>query len=386
MDGDLRRRQKEKRYQERVRQVRRNRIILAASAAAVILIAALAIRSCAGGKSGQQKKTGAAESVRSSSSAAVSTSSSGGSGVTADLTISAAGDCTLGTDENFDPSYSFDTVCRQQGDPSYFFANVRDVFSSDDLSIVNLEGTLTEATQRADKTYAFKGSPEYAKILKDGSIEAVNLANNHSHDYGDQSYEDTISSVENAGITSFGYDRSRVITVNGVKVGLVGTYELKDGIGCKDEMLDQIQSVKKQGADLVIASFHWGTERENYPDDVQKELAHAAVDAGADLVLGHHPHVLQGIETYNGKQIVYSLGNFCFGGNNDPSDKDTMIYRQTFHIINGTVSSDSSYETIPCSISSVSDRNNFQPTVLTGSEKERVQARIDKYSEGLSGS
>jgi poly-gamma-glutamate capsule biosynthesis protein CapA/YwtB (metallophosphatase superfamily) len=376
---------KSRKHQARVRQVRRIKIAMAAGGAAVIFFSAIGIRSCAARRSRNQTDSGATESALASSAQAVSSSSAEGSGVTADLTISAAGDCTLGTDENFDPSTSFDAVYQEKGDPSYFFANVRDIFASDDLSIVNLEGTLTEATQRADKTYAFKGNPEYTQILTDGSIEAVNLANNHSHDYGDQSYEDTINYVEKAGITSFGYNRSQIVTVKGAKVGLVGTYELKDGIGCKDGMIEQIQSVKEQGADLVIASFHWGTERENYPDDVQKELAHAAIDAGADLVLGHHPHVLQGIETYHGKQIVYSLGNFCFGGNNNPSDKDTMIYQQTFHINNGTVSSDP-YETIPCSISSTSDYNDYQPTVLTGSEKERVQERIDKYSEGLSDS
>jgi len=380
---DRRSESRNKKYQERVRQVRKIKIAMTAAAASIVLLAAAGIRSCSGSRYGAKEEDTPSGSATASSSESVLSSSSG-SAVTADLTVSAAGDCTLGTDENFDPSSSFDAVYQSKDDPSYFFAGVRDLFSSDDLTIVNLEGTLTRATQRADKTYAFRGDPEYVRILKEGSIEAVNLANNHSHDYGEQSYEDTIRNVENAGIVSFGYDRSRVITINGVNVGLVGTYELKDGIGCKEGMLEQIRSVRDQGAELVIASFHWGTERENYPDDVQKELAHAAVDAGADLVLGHHPHVLQGIETYHGKQIVYSLGNFCFGGNKNPGDKDTMIYRQTFHIKNGTVSSDP-YETIPCSISSESDHNDYQPAVLTGLEKERVQKRIDNYSEALAG-
>lgn len=307
------------------------------------------------------------------------------------VTISAAGDCTLGTDENFDPSGSFDTVYDSVGDPSYFFSKVRDVFANDDLTIVNLEGTLTDSTDRQDKTYAFKGDPSYTEILTDGSVEAANLANNHSHDYGDESYEDTIENLKEADITSFGYDSSPVIEINGIRIGLVGTYELADGIDCKDDMLQQIKSVRENGASLVIVSFHWGTERADYPDDTQVELAHAAIDAGADLVLGHHPHVLEGIETYHGRKIVYSLGNFCFGGNNNPSDKDTMIYQQTFHIQNGKVSysdsdteEDSDFRILPCSISSSSSRNNFQPVVLTGEEATRVQERIRELSDGLS--
>jgi poly-gamma-glutamate capsule biosynthesis protein CapA/YwtB (metallophosphatase superfamily) len=322
----------------------------------------------------------------SSSSLSASEGQAAGSGFTGEVLISAAGDCTLGTDANFDPSVSFTAMYNAKGDPSYFLGGVKEVFASDDLTIVNLEGTLTESTTRADKTFAFKGDPSYTQILTQGSVEAVNLANNHSHDYGEQSYTDTIRYVEQAGITSFGYDRSAVYTTaSGAKVGLVGTYELADGIGCKDGMLEQIDAVKKQGAELIIASFHWGAEKETTPDSVQRELAHAAIDAGADLVLGHHPHVLQGIETYHGKKIVYSLGNFCFGGNSNPSDKDTMIYQQTFYLDNGAVrdTSEEDIQTIPCRISSVATRNDYRPTILEGEEKTRVQSRIDEYSAGL---
>ena len=200
----------------------------------------------------------------------------------------------------------------------YFFQNVKSIFDADDLTIVNMEGTLTEETARQDKTYAFKGPAEYAQILTSGGVEAANLANNHSHDYGDKSYTDTIETIEAAGIVSFGYDRTAVMDVNGIKVGLVGTYELADGMGCEDEMIANIKAVEEQGAQIVIVSFHWGLERENYPTENQVNLAHSAIDNGADLVLGHHPHVLEGIEVYNGKNIVYSLGNFCFGAKQQP--------------------------------------------------------------------
>ena len=298
------------------------------------------------------------------------------------ITISAAGDCTLGTDENFDQSRSLNAYYDENG-PAYFLQSVKPVFEADDLTIVNMEGTLTESTSRMDKTFAFKGPADYTKILTEGSVEAANLANNHSRDYGEQSYTDTIAALDAAGIVNFGYDRTAVMDVNGVKVGLVGTYELAEGMGCEEEMIANIKAVEHQGAQIVIVSFHWGIERENYPDENQVNLAHSAIDHGADLVLGHHPHVLQGIEVYNGKNIVYSLGNFCFGGNSNPSDKDTMIFQQTFTVQNGELVEDNVTNVIPCSLSSESGRNTYQPTPLEGEDKDRVMAKIEEFSAGL---
>lgn len=299
------------------------------------------------------------------------------------ITVSMVGDCTLGTDVNFDQSTSFDAFYQMKNDPGYFFQNVKDIFTADDLTVTNMEGTLTTSNDRQQKTFAFKGDPSYTEILTRGGVEATNLANNHSHDYGDQSYEDTIQYLEAAGITTFGYDRTAVMDVKGIKVGLIGIYELKDGLGRQQQVIDTIQEVKDQGAQVIIVSFHWGTEKSNIPDDIQKTLAHLAVDQGADLVVGHHPHVLQGIEKYQGKNIVYSLGNFCFGGNKNPSDKDTMIFQQTFTVENGELVEDDVTNIIPCSLSSESGYNNYQPMVLEGSEKERVLQKIEEFSAAL---
>ena len=299
------------------------------------------------------------------------------------ITVSMVGDCTLGTDVNFDQSTSFDAFYQMKNDPGYFFQNVKDIFTADDLTVANMEGTLTTSNDRQQKTFAFKGNPSYTEILTQGGVEATNLANNHSHDYGDQSYEDTIQYLEAAGITTFGYDRTAVMDVKGIKVGLIGIYELKDGLGRQQQVIDTIQEVKDQGAQVIIVSFHWGTEKSNIPDDIQKTLAHLAIDQGADLVVGHHPHVLQGIEKYQGKNIVYSLGNFCFGGNKNPSDKDTMIFQQTFTVENGELVEDDVTNIIPCSLSSESGYNNYQPMVLEGSEKERVLQKIEEFSAAL---
>lgn len=303
---------------------------------------------------------------------------------TVSFTISAVGDCTFGTDENFAYEGSMPAKYDEVGDFNYFFENVKSVFEADDLTIVNFEGTLTDSTTREDKQFAFKADKSYAEILTDGFVEAANLANNHSKDYGEQSYNDTMDALDEAGITNFGYDRVAIKKVKGIKVGLVGTYVLADGLGVKDSMEKNIQDLKDGGAQVIIASFHWGEEKAEYPNDVQVELAHAAIDAGADLVLGHHPHVLQGIEQYKGKNIVYSLGNFCFGGNMYPSDMDTMIFQQTFTLKGGKLQEDNVTNIIPCSISSVEDYNNYQPTPAAGEKETEILNKITQRSQGLS--
>ena len=261
--------------------------------------------------------------------------------------------------------------------------NVKNIFEADNLTIANFEGTLTDSEDREDKQFAFKAPASYADILTAGSVEAVNTANNHSHDYGDQSFDDTLSALDAAGIIHFGYDETAVTEVNGIKVGMVGIYELNDHLGREEQLKQNIEKVKKNGAQLIVVIFHWGNEKEEVPDSNQTTLGHLAIDLGADLVCGHHPHVLQGIEEYKGKNIVYSLGNFCFGGNAYPSDMDTMIFQQTFTIDSNGVKADNVTNIIPCSISSDSDYNNYQPTPASGEEADRILQKIQERSSWI---
>ena len=300
------------------------------------------------------------------------------------ITISAAGDCTFATDVNYAGGPSFVAKYNEVQNPAYFLAGVQSVFANDDLTIVNFEGTLTNLTTRQDKEFAFRGDPEYVQILTSGSVEAVNVANNHSRDYGMQSLEDTRNYLTQAGVTHFGYDQTAIYEVKGVKIGLIGIYVLPDGLGRMQQLQEHIKTVKDAGADITIVNFHWGIEREYYPNDIQKQLAHAAVDNGADLVIGEHPHVLQGIENYKGKKIVYSLGNFCFGGNKNPSDKDTMIFQQTFTLRDGEIQGYDDFKIIPCRLSSVTNVNDYQPTILEGDEAQRVMNKLREISADLS--
>lgn len=301
------------------------------------------------------------------------------------LTLSVVGDCTLGTDETFDYDTSLNAYYENYG-ADYFLQNVKDIFSTDDLTIANFEGTLTDSDEREDKTFAFKAPASYASILTGGSVEAVNTANNHSHDYGDQSFDDTLAALDDAGIVHFGYDETAVMDVKGIKVGLVGIYELYDHLEREQQLKDNIAKVKADGAQLIVVIFHWGNETETVPDSNQTTLGRIAIDEGADLVCGHHPHVLQGIETYKGRNIVYSLGNFCFGGNSSPSDMETMIYQQTFTIDADGVKKDNVTNIIPCSISSAAydGYNNYQPTPAEGDEATRILGKITERSSWIS--
>ena len=295
------------------------------------------------------------------------------------VTVSAVGDCTLGTDESFNTSTSFNAYEAMNG-TSYFFQNVRSILEADDATFANFEGTLTTETARESKEYAFKGDPSYTQILTDGSIDVVTLANNHSSDYGAKSLTDTEEALDAAGIDYCIGDKIAVKEVNGIPTAFIGIYVLNDGMAREEQVKQTIAAAKQQGAKLVIVAFHWGTEKAAEPDETQKSLAHTAIDCGADLVVGHHPHVLQAIEYYKGKYIAYSLGNFCFGGNSAPSDMDTMIFQQTFTIEKGEVQAAAAATVVPCSISSTAGYNDYQPTPTEGDASASVIDRINTMS------
>lgn len=382
---------KSKYYQEK-----RQKLLIAAGIGGFILVFVLILAGIRGCSNYMQAKQTTAQN-------AVSMNASGDSNQTAatdsqetdssdtaisapvSLTLSVVGDCTLGTDETFDYDTSLNAYYENYG-ADYFLQNVRSIFSADDLTIANFEGTLTDSDEREDKTFAFKAPASYASILSGSSVEAVNTANNHSHDYGDQGFDDTLAALDDAGIVHFGYDEIAVMDIKGIKVGMVGIYELYDHLDREQQLKDNIAKVQADGAQLIVVIFHWGNETETVPDSNQTTLGRMAIDLGADLVCGHHPHVLQGIETYKGKNIVYSLGNFCFGGNSSPSDMDTMIYQQTFTIDADGVKNDNVTNIIPCSISSAAydGYNNYQPTPAEGDEATRILEKINERSSWIS--
>ena len=148
-----------------------------------------------------------------------------------------------------------------------------------------------------------------------------------------------------------------MIEVKGVKIGFFGIYELDDHLERIPQVKSDIAKLKEDGAEIIVAVFHWSNELVTVPDENQVTLAHLAIDEGADVVVGHHPHIIQGIGGYKGKTIAYSLGNFCFGGNTNPTEMDTIIFQQKFTVNGKHEIVDASYEVIPCSVSSAEGYN-----------------------------
>lgn len=298
--------------------------------------------------------------------------------------ITATGDCTLGPTQTHGYAGSFHEYYDKYGQ-DYFFKNVRSIFEQDDFTLINLECVLSNATERVEKTWNLKGKPEYVGIMTDSSVEGASLGNNHTFDYGQQGLDDTREVLKKAGII-FGFNDhvDTYTTKDGIKIGIVSASQLSADEKHANYIRDGIAKLREEGADLVIACCHWGIEGDHYPNDYQQKLAHQVIDWGADLLVGTHPHVLQGIELYKGKMICYSLGNFCFGGNRNPKDKDTAIYEQTFTFVDGVLQTDISADIIPCSISSVSDRNNFQPMIAEGERKQTIIDHMNTYSEKYS--
>ena len=269
------------------------------------------------------------------------------------------GDCTFGRGRDFSYRGSFDEMYDLMG-PDYFFSGVEE-FYSDDLTMVNFEGTLTEAAAFAVKTFVFKGRPEYAEILRAGSIDVVTVANNHSMDYLEQGFRDTVQNLSPVVAVS-GYERLPIVTVKGVKIGFASNVGWSFDEAQKRFVRESVQYLRAEGADLVVFNYHWGIERIYHSNATQQAIARYCIDQGADLVIGHHPHVAQETETYKGKQIAYSLGNLVFGGNQNPGDKNCLLFRQTyvFDLDTLTVVSET-HSAIPYLISSVAGRNDYHP-------------------------
>ncbi len=300
------------------------------------------------------------------------------------ITVSAAGDVSMGNYVGQDYSWSFRQMYETTEDPSYFFENVYDIFSQDDMTIVNLEGVLTFSEElNPGRTFNIKGDPEYADILTYGSVEAVGMANNHRLDFGENGTKDTLAALQPTGIV-YAYDQNvGIYETKGIRIGFVSVNEIAWGQGVEKLMKDGIAKLQEKEADLILACCHWGIEGDYYPTEFQQQFGRECIDWGADLVIGHHPHVLQGVEEYQGKYIIYSLANFCFGANRNPSDKDTMIAQQTFTFLDGQKQEETEFHIIPCSISSDSSRNDYRPTPAEGDEVKRIIGRINEYSEGF---
>lgn len=294
------------------------------------------------------------------------------------ITISFTGDCTLGRNQNMGYDNTFADYYDRYG-ADYFLDEVRGIFEQDDITVVNLEGSLTTSTDIQDKLYNHKGDPEYVAILSGSSVEVATMGNNHRLDYGESGCVETVQTLEEAGIAYCYDDIYLIYEVKGVKVGFVSVNEHYDGRAVEVWLEEGYEYLRQQGCAIVIACVHWGVEKTSELNDYQLELGCELIDMGYDLVVGNHPHVLQAIRMYEGRFICYSLGNFCYGGNLNPKDKDSGIFQQTFTLVDGELVTDAQAQFIPCSLSGATSYNNFQPVTAEGSTYDRILEKMNGY-------
>jgi len=295
------------------------------------------------------------------------------------VTISFAGDTQL-ADQHDETNKRFENMWNTQT-PAYFLEKVKPIFEADDFTLVNLECVisdlnLTRVTKDTStyKQYWYKGASAYLQALTAGSVEGVSLANNHNGDYKDAGRADTLKNVKSAGLVAGTYDDTIYITKNNFTVAIIC-----DGLwnsGQAGTILKRLKDAQTK-SDYQIVYWHGGTEYRHAPLDWQIEASHKFVDAGADLVIGNHAHVLQPVEYYNGVRIVYSLGNFCYGGMKTPENA-TIIYQVKINVDEKGVYIDEDENIIPCYVYTGSI-NNFQPTPMTD------ETAISKLMDFLSG-
>ena len=290
-----------------------------------------------------------------------------------DIKLTFVGDVMLASYKNQTTSKSFNEYAATQ-EPEYFFDMVYDIFSSDDFTTVNLENVFTdkelkETEKDHDPAYWYRSKTSNVEILTSSSVEGVSLANNHTYDYGYTGYEDTVKTVDDAGLEYGTNEHTFYYEKNGYRIavichGLWGEWQA-------DSIIDRIKEAE-ENSDYQIVFYHGGKERLHAPEEWKQRASRKLIDNGADLVIGNHPHVLQPREIYNGKEIIYSLGNFCFGGNSRPENR-TIIYQMTLTIdIDTMMLKNETSEIIPCYVYT-GDRNNYQPSIIENQEeKEKV--------------
>jgi poly-gamma-glutamate synthesis protein (capsule biosynthesis protein) len=275
--------------------------------------------------------------------------------------------------------------------------NTRSIFSrwqkigAYDGMIVNLENPVTRSVDSMRKEFIFKMKPEYLSLLNKVKIILVNCANNHTADFGEEGILETIHLLDSARIKHVGIGRNLtearapvVFNIHGIQLGLLGYggngehYAGRSTAGTmpllQTLILRDIKKLKRR-VDFVIVNFHWGEELDEEPSASQINLAHSAVESGADLIIGHHSHVLQGIEYYNGKVIAYSLGNFLFGGNARCANDETAVLK--VHFTRGKMD----VELLPVRI------RNWQPepadSLISMRVRQLVQKRSSNFLEAL---
>lgn len=317
-------------------------------------------------------------------SSRVPASSSAPSGPVEHIKLSFAGDTCFGMINEGQEENNFAKILAASGLPAYPLDRVKSVFQNDDLTVLNYEGTLTDSTDHADKKWFFRGSRDYAGILPLSSVEAAVLSNNHaSLDYKQRGFDDTVQALSEAGVglgwQSHPYIRSlksqQVVIISDCSVYPDSVSKQQDAV---KQVEEEIEEYRKSG-NIVIVFIHWGNEYLVKPMGWQITAAHRFIDDGADLIVGGHAHILQGIEQYKGRYIAYSLGNFAFAGNEICPEPQTLILQADLSVQGGSVTG-TALSIVPCFTTSSAEKddqgrvvNNYQPVPVSGADAQGVK-------------
>ena len=298
---------------------------------------------------------------------------------TGTVRITFLGDCTLGGEEKASTLYRGFVRTVERNGYAWPFRNLAALTASDDLTVANLEGVLSDRTDlhKVEKTYNFKGSAAYTNILKEGFVECVTLANNHSRDYGTDGYKDTVRALKDAGVAYFNTNSMAVWRNDeGLMIGFLGASVHMSG-NRYTEHQRQARLLRDLGCAAVITVMHAGREYESEPGDYQRQIARRTVASGVNLVVGHHPHIVQGYEILNGTPVVYSLGNCVFGGNTNPRDHDALALQADLSFEDGELTG-ITLHFYPISVSGEESWNDYSPILLSGEDAERVLRKMEQ--------
>ncbi|MBQ9262606.1 MAG: CapA family protein [Clostridia bacterium] len=306
------------------------------------------------------------------------------------VVVTFVGDCTLGNTpiERLRKTSSFEYYIEEYG-MEYPFDNVLNILLRDDLTVANLEGVFyNHEANKANKTYNFRSSVDHAQILNLASIEAVSIANNHILDYGVKGQSTTIEALETQGIAWFGTNEyangTYIFEKDGIKIGFVAMYaSYMNSTDRLDKMKANVKKMRADGCQVIVACMHGGVEYDPLHDRNQEILADRLIGYGADIIIGHHPHVIQGMRVATGRTTLWSLGNFVFGGNSQLRTMDTFLAQFTFSFDESNTYLGHQLNIIPAHVSGVSDHNNYQPVLVTGKDAQSVLAAIQKDSRPL---
>lgn len=303
------------------------------------------------------------------------------------ITLTFTGDVTLGGEERTRAEEtSFDSVYAREG-ATYFLKNMADFFAEDDLTIINLEGVISDSTtfEVTKKAYRFRAGTQMTDILTSASVEVCSMANNHSYDFGKPGYKKTQEALDAAGLGYFGDKNVYIYEKGNVKLAFL-SLNTTEYYSSRSWFREEIARLKgAEGVDAVVFCFHVGSEYAARHISRQEQYAQNAIDAGADLIIMHHPHVVQGMEVYNNRYIFYSLGNFCFGGNSQVeveregkwySAREALVVRAEL-----TFSDEGEYlgqqmKLYPVYTSGAAPENNYQPVMADAAGVKVVMDRI----------